>query len=200
MPSMARKTSLKTACDRFDKGLNELLDSAVEFDALNLTDRTRSLAYDGLVIKLFVSFERFMLSAVTAAINNDTSRLSSATDIKFPKHLTDAVCEYIVTKGGYFNFNGRGGLLTDLKTLIGNEHWLRAEIKKPEYRDVLEQLIALRHFAAHESPQSRKRALAAIKQKRLSKSGTWLKSHGRFPKMIEKLRALSVAVSNQAPY
>lgn len=51
---------------------------------------------------------------------------------------------------------------------------LTLSVKKPIYKDALKQLVPLRNFAAHESPFSKKAALAAIGGARIESSGAWL--------------------------
>ena len=58
------------------------------------------------------------------AINNDTSTLSQTVNIEFPKSLSDAVCEFIVTGGGYFDFKGRDGLIKTLKDYVPSNHYI----------------------------------------------------------------------------
>ena len=102
--------------------------------------------------------------------------LSQTANVRFPKHLTDEVCEYLVTGGRFFDFKGRDGLIKTLKRFVPDDHYLIQTIRKPAYRQALERLPALRNFAAHDSDQSKRAALDATGQHRLGSAGAWLKA------------------------
>jgi hypothetical protein len=97
--------------------------------------------------------------------------LSNQIGISFPKHLTDDVCEFLITGNGYFDFKGRDGLIKTLKQFVSEDHYLLVAVKKTAYRDALNRLSTLRNFAAHESAPSKKAALTALGCKNLSSSG-----------------------------
>ena len=152
------------------------------------------------VIRLYKEFEGLMLDVLVAAVNNDTSTLEATTDVKFPKHLTDEVCEFLITGTGYFDFKGRSGLIKTLKSFVPDAHYLVATVKKPTYTVALDQLSTLRNFAAHESQVSKRAALEAIGATKLAASGAWLKKRSRFDTMAQKLKALSSELHGLAPY
>jgi hypothetical protein len=83
---------------------------------------------------------------------------------------------------------------------VPSTHYLLASIKKPEYKDALERLTALRNFAAHESSSSKRAALEAIGGERTSSSGSWLKRKGRFRQISSQLKALATEIYSAAPY
>jgi hypothetical protein len=61
-------------------------------------------------------------------------------------------------------------------------------------------VIALRDFAAHDSPASKRRALDAIDQKRVGGAGSWIKWQGRFSEMTSALTRLADEIEQNAPY
>jgi len=152
------------------------------------------------VIRLYREFEGLMLSTLIGAINNDTATLQETTGIEFPKHLTDEICEFLITGTGYFDFKGRSGLIKTIKSFVPEAHYLLTAVKKPAYRPALDQLSALRNFAAHESYPSKRAALEAIEGERIASSGAWLKRQGRFATLVASLKALATEIENAAPY
>lgn len=116
-----------------------------------------------------------MLEVLTGAINNDTEVLSLNTGIRFPKHLTDEVCEFLIQGTGYFDFHGRGGLIKTLQQYVPKTHYLVGILKKPKYRASLDRLTALRNYAAHDSARARSGALKAVGNKKMASPGSWLK-------------------------
>lgn len=140
-----------------------------------------------------------MLDTLVGAINNDTATVSAQKGITFPKHLSDEVCEYIITGGGYFDFKGRDGLIKLLKKFVPDTHFLPSIVKKAAYKSDLEQLSTLRNFAAHDSAQSRRAAKEATGQERLRSAGAWLKRQGRFTKLVESLKKLADEIEAAAP-
>ena len=120
--------------------------------------------------------------------------------MRFPKHLTDEVCEFLITGTGYFDFKGRSGLIKTLKSFVPETHYLVATIRKPVYKEALERLTSLRNFAAHESQVSKRAALEAIGGTNLSSSGAWLKRQKRFAGIARHLKAISTELNGHAPY
>ena len=196
---MPKKKSVRLCAQDFEQDANELL-SFCESAEKALTDAHVSLVYDGAVIKLYVAFEGMMIGALIGAINNDTSQLSTTANVQFPKHLTDEVCEYIIIGSGYFNFRGRDGLIGEVKKYVPDSHYLVGVIRDPQYRTSLDQLCALRNYAAHSSMASKKAALKATNQARMGSAGSWLKRQNRFPKLVNDLLRLSQEIQKRAPY
>ena len=64
----------------------------------------------------------------------------------------------------------------------------------------MDELSALRNFAAHGSKQSKKRALQVIGGQRIASSGAWLKKKGRFGTIVLKLKELADEIKERAPY
>jgi len=101
-----RKKSGKKAAQKFRQAVARIETFTREIDSSNLGDQAVSWAYEAALIKTAVAFEQLMLDCIVAAINNDTATISARTGIAFPKHLTDEVCEYLVTGGGFLDFRG----------------------------------------------------------------------------------------------
>ena len=151
-------------------------------------------------MKLSVYFEHLMLDALVGAINNDTSTVGSSSGIKFPRHLSDEVCEYLVTGGGYFDFRGRSGLIKVLKGYIPDDHYLLVAVRRKKYKVTLERLLALRNYAAHESPKGKLAVKEALGVKRIAAAGVWLKTGDRFYEINAKARELAEEIRAGAPY
>lgn len=196
---MPRKKSTKRAAETFGDDVTELESYYESILDSNLSKQEVTWAVEAALMKLYAYFEKFILHALVAAVNNDTTTISGQTGIAFPKHLTDEVCEFIVTGGSYFDFRGRDGLIKTLKSFLPADHYLIATVKEPYYRNALEQLTALRNLAAHESTDAKRRAREILECK-LSAAGAWLKRQQRFEKMASRLRALADEVALNAPY
>lgn len=196
---MPRKKSIKTSTTEFNTEVDKIT-TFLDAVSANQTAEHVTWLHNYAVIRLYKEFEGLMLDVLVGAVNNDTSTLATTTDVKFPKHLTDEVCEFLITGTGYFDFKGRAGLIKTLKSFVPDTHYVVVTVKKPVYKDALEQLTTLRNFAAHESQVSKRAALEAIGGANLSSSGAWLKRQGRFAKIADQLKALSTELHGHAPY
>ena len=196
---MPRKKSIQKSAANFLEKASEL-ESFVSGAISGLSDKHQTWSHDYAIIRLYREFEQMMLAAIVGAINNDSTTISESTGVEFPKHMTDEVCEYLVLGGGYFDFKGRDGLIKTLKKYVPSNHYLVTITKKQKYKDALEKLTALRNFAAHESNQSKRAALAAIGLERVGSAGSWLKIQGRFCDLSSKLRELGQEINDSAPY
>lgn len=195
-----KKKSAKKASETF-RGKVEEIEAFLRTKSLaSFSDEHVSWVHDYAIIRLYRDFEDLILHCLVAAINNDTERLSQTTGVDFPKHLTDEVCQYIIVGDGYFDFRGRDGLIKQLLKYLPKDHYLVAIIKTARYREALEQLTALRNFAAHGSKPSKKQALKAIGRVKMHSSGAWLKKQNRFGKISKELKALAGDVNKRAPY
>jgi len=196
---MARKKSIRVGADRFIRWAETLEEYYEEVTDSDLSARAVTWACEAAVVKLYVYFEQLMLHALVAAINNDTTTLATSTGVKFPKHLTDEVCEYIVTSGGYFDFRGRAGLIALLKRFVPSDHFLVETVKLPKYRATLERLVALRNYAAHESTVGKKAMKEAV-DVGLGSAGVWLKKDDNFLDLTARLKELAGDLRGAAPY
>lgn len=197
---MPRKKSGKTAARKFRETIERIEQFADETACLDISDQALTWSYEAALIKTYVAFERLMLDCIVAAINNDTSTISARTGIAFPKHLSDEVCEYLVTGGRYFDFRGRDGLLKVIKSYVPDGHWLLEAVKQPQYKDQLNIMVALRNFAAHESPASKRKALEVLGQQQIGSAGAWIKRQRRFSTVTAALNNLASEIETRAPY
>ena len=196
-----RKKSIKLAAKTIKKNVDEIVAFTKRGMAVApLTEQDQSWCYDLAIIRLYREFEDLMLSCLVALINNDTTTFSQLKKRSFPKHMNVEVCEYLICGDGYFDFAGRDGLLKTIKKIVPNGHWLPTIVGGGAYTDALKKLSALRNFAAHDSSVSKKRALEAIGQKRLSSSGAWLKTQDRFATICNSLKAMAQQIETAAPY
>ena len=196
---MAKKISVEKTARDFRDNVNNLL-SFCSASKRTHSEAHISLAYDAGVIKLYAAFERMIFRALTGAINNDTSLLSDKANAQFPQHLRAEVCEYIITRGRYFDFSGRSGLISKVKSYVDDNHYLVNAITNQKYKQSLDQLCALRNFAAHESPYSREVALKETGRKNMRSAGAWLKVQNRLEDIASDLCDLSCEIENNAPY
>ena len=196
---MPKKKSVKRCAEQFTKDTDYLLKFCAHAEKV-FDDGEISLVYDAAVIKLYAAFERMMLGTLVGAINNDTDVLSQKTLVRFPKHLTDEVCEYIITGSGYFDFRGRDGLISELKKFVPANHYLVKTVKEKAYMDSLNRLFALRNFAAHESKVSKRAALKSIKQQKVKTAGSWLKKQNRLQDLVGSLSDLAKEIERDAPF
>ncbi len=195
-----RKKSDKKAAAAFKKAVEEIEWFVDAVTQSSLSDNYKTWAHDYATIRLYREFENLMLNCVIAALNRDTTQLSSKTGVSFPKHLTDEVCEFLIVGDGYFDFRGRDGLIQTCKRFLRDDHHLVTIVKKAAYKPALERLSALRNFAAHDSKLSKKRALKVIEAKRLVASGAWLKRQRRFDDLARSLTKLADEIADEAPY
>lgn len=194
-----KKKSVALASKRFIE-LAEKLDEyyVAVSEGTDLTDQEVTWTCEAAIIKLNAYFEHLMLDALVGAINNDTKLLTPSTGVKFPPHLTDEVCEYLVTGGGYFDFSGYSGLIRLLRSYLPGSHYLIQVVSQRKYRDPLNKMIALRNFAAHESPQGKKQAKQLVG--RLTASGVWLKRKNHYLQISHPLKELAEELGQAAPY
>lgn len=196
---MARKKSTRLAAKAFRERVDEVAAFLDEVEDAPLSDKHISWAYDFAIIQVYREFERLMLEALVAAINNDTKTISDTVGMTFPKHLTDEVCQYLIVGQGYFDFRGRDGLIRVVCKFVPKTHYLVKNLKKPAYKTPLERLAALRNFAAHGSAPARLAAKSAVGAKRFSSSGAWLKVGVRYDAVIDPLLQLSKDIAGSAP-
>ena len=195
-----RKKSAKKAAERFKGEIDEIRSFVSSMSELGPSENYTSWIHELAIIRLYRAFEGVILDCLVAAINNDTRELSKTTDVHFPKHLSDEVCNYIIVGDGYFNFPGREGLVREVKKFLPSDHYLVNIVKEVAYKVTLERLFALRNFAAHNSQKSKKRALTAVNQSRISTAGAWLKKQGRLAAIADDLEKLADKIADQAPF
>jgi hypothetical protein len=195
---MPRKKSVKSSAAKFNHEVDKLTSFLSTMKA-GQSGEHQSWLYNYGIIRLYIEFEKLMLDVLMGAVNNDTTTLQATTGVKFPKHLTDEVCEFLITGTGYFDFKGRSGLIKTFKSFVPDSHYVVVAIKKPAYKEALGQLYTLRNYAAHESQSSKRTASSAVGSN-LSSSGAWLRRQGRFEKITTNLKALANDLHASAPY
>ena len=196
---MARKKSIQKSARDFRAAADAVM-TFLTTASRDRSDGNVTWLHNYGIIKLYREFESLMLDCLVGAINNDSSAVSSTTGIRFPKHMTDEVCEYLIVGTGYFDFKGRDGLIKTLKKFVPEAHYLVTTVKKAKYKEPLERLSALRNFAAHESAVSKRSALDAVGAQRMSSSGSWLKVQGRMTALVDRLKELADQIEVAAPY
>lgn len=194
-----KKKSVRKTAEWFIAQADGLENFYKDILGAGLTEQQVTWACDGALVKLNAYFEQLMLFGLIGAINNDTTTLTASTGVAFPKHLTDEVCEYIVTRGGYFDFRGREGLIRVLKKFVPETHYLVDVVKAAKYRQTLDRFFALRNLAAHESRTGKTQAKAALATN-VNSAGAWVKRHNRFLDISAKLKELATDIRNAAPY
>ena len=193
------KKSIKKPAEKFIKNISEINDFTTRIvTATSLLSQDESWCFDLAIIRLYREFEDLMLSCLVALINNDSEQFSKLKERKFPKHMSVAVCEYLVYGDGYFDFRGRNGLIKTIKNFVPDGHWFPTVVKNPKYRKDLDRFIALRNFAAHDSAVSKKRALDATGKDRMLSSGDWLKKRSRFDKICKNLEHMAKEIETKA--
>jgi hypothetical protein len=196
---MPRKKSVKHSAQVFCNAADDIAEFLTKISA-NQSDQHVSWLYDYGIIRLYREFESLVLHLLVGAINNNTATISATTGIEFPKHLTDEVCTFLIKHTGYFDFKGRSGLIKTLQKFVPDDHDLVTSVKKNVYKQAIERLSALRNFATHESPTSKRAALTAIGGKRIGSSGAWLKREDRFQTIVDSLKSLATEIERSARY
>ena len=194
---MVNKKSGRLAVSRFRQEVASIRQFLLAIGTAGLSREWVFWSYDYAIIQLNSAFERLITVALVAAINNDTRTISERTGIQFPSHLTDEICEYLVTGGGFLDMKGRDGMIRTLKEFVPDNHYLVQTVKDPQYSQALERLFALRNLAAHGSKVSKVSARRAVGMRLLS-SGAWLSRRGRFDDIASKLESLAESIRAQA--
>jgi len=196
---MPKKKSIKKCSVKFCSQADSIL-QFLDAELPGASKDHASWMHEYAIIRLYRIFERMVLETLVGAVNNDTSTLSANAGIKFPKHLTDEVCEYLLTGGDFFDFRGRDGLIKEIKSVVPDGHFLVGIVKNTKYKQSLEQLSAVRNYAAHDSAVSKARFKKVIDAKRVPTAGAWLKRQNRFKNMVDKLKDLAADIETAAPF
>lgn len=184
-------------CDEFITSIDEIKKYVEKSKELFSENKLfLSFNYENAIIMLYRSFERFALRIMISCLNHNHHVFEEKNNIKLGSHINDDICEFLITKGGYFDFKGRDGLCKILSTTIGADHKLAKVFKKTAYKDSIEQLCTIRNYAAHNSEQSKKAAAKAFGLKRISSAGSCLKKNSRFEATASKLIDLANDIKN----
>ena len=193
-----KKKNLELSQERFCTNIDQVkqFTKQVRNFTKSLTNEDKDSCFDDLcfdmaIIVLYREFENFMLDCLVTMINKDSSIFSERTKRKFPNHMNVEVCRYLICGDGYFDFKGRKGLIDKISKYVPKNHTFLKIIQKSEYEDALNQLSALRNFAAHDSSVAKKRAIDSLHRKRLRSSGAWLKREKNFEGIADKLKTMA---------
>lgn len=202
---MPNKKSIKKECEKFIQKIDEIEKfSLLTKNNSNITHDQCSWIFDCAIIKLYAAFEGFILETLVAAINQDTSTISTTLNIEFSKHIKEDICRYLITGTGYFDFKGRSGLINVLRKFIPSTHFIFQTIKETTYTDSINKLVSLRNFAAHDSSKSKQLVLKELNRKRIKTSGAWLKkeTNGKSNLSIiaDDLKLLSSNIKSKANF
>lgn len=195
-----KKKSFKKAAQSFRNNADEILDFISEAKRCFDNNKNKIRCYEFAIIRLYREFEDLMLTCLVALVNSDSRTFSSHKSIFFPKHMNVEVCEYLICGDGYFDFSGRSGLIKKIKQIVPDDHWFYETVADTKYKNSLDRLSALRNFAAHGSQVSKKKALKATGQSRMSSSGAYLKNDSRFQEICMDLKDMSQKIEDEAPY
>jgi hypothetical protein len=195
---MPKKKSIKLAAKRFVSRIEEI--EKFFANTVALQDEYNEWCADYAVILLYREFEGLMLKTIVGAVNIDTETLFESSGVKFPKHLSEDVCTYLVIGTGYFDFKGRDGLLKTIRKFVPKTHYLYTTVKNAKYKDALEQLSALRNYAAHDSEGAKRAVLLATKAAKIGSAGAWLRVGGRFEDIASSLKKLAGRIKKEAPF
>ena len=95
---MPKKKSIKLSASRFRVAADAITDFVEKSGALK--EDFHSWCTDYAIIQLYLEFETLMLDTIAGAINNDAKTISTTVGVNFPKHMSLAVCRYLVIEIG----------------------------------------------------------------------------------------------------
>lgn len=187
-----KTVSLQKVCDEFIQNMAEIRGYVSRCDTVfSGEEKYLSFCYENAIIMLYKAFEKFILRTMISCLNHDHSHFEQKYGIKLGNHINDDVCEFLITKGGYFDFKGRGGLNKILNATIGASHNVGKVIKNNKYGNTIDRLCAVRNYAAHNSIQAKKAAKDAYGLKSISSPGSFLKKQNRLVSLISELTELA---------
>lgn len=190
-----RKIDFQKSTADFKKQVTDLKsflsESKIAFSGNKNRDSYISNCYEYGIISLYKIFETFIYRTIVGCINHDSSHVSETYNLNFGKHISDEMCDFILTKGKYFNFSGRSDLISICKKHIGDTYGVVDILKNRNYESALDELIAFRNFAAHSSKQAKTKAKEVIKGQRIPSIGSYLKKQARLEKIADALCNLS---------
>lgn len=188
-------------CDSFTRDLERINDYVDRCKIVfKEEDQYLTYSYENAILMVYKSFEFFIERLLISCLNHDHSCFEEKYGIALGKHINDDVCEFLITKGGFFDFRGYSGLIKTLGDILGTNHKLIALIKGPDYKTYIEQLCACRNYAAHNSKQSKQSAKKAFGLQSISSAGSCLKQQNRFVTILDTLKKLSDEVKQTDIY
>ena len=178
-------------CDKFNEELDRINGYVDRCKVVfKEEDLYLTYCYENAILMVYKEFEIFIERLLISCLNHDHSCFEEKYGIRLGKHINDDVCEFLITKGGFFDFRGYSGLIKTLGDALGSHHRLIALLKENNYKTYIEQLCAIRNYAAHNSKQSKQSAKKAFDLQSISSAGSCLKQHNRFTTILTKLKEL----------
>lgn len=175
---MAKKKNVDLPIQRYKDQISGI---RAAVGALNgATPEVKRSVYEWAVIALYAAIEELFLESFTAAINRNPTHVSAAKGVPFPKHMTVAMCRYLIVGDGYFGFRDRDDLKKKCKAFLGDGHDLIAELNGDRAAVALEVMTAARNYAAHQSAWAKEKLRGVLTKrgllgaKGLSTSGAYL--------------------------
>jgi hypothetical protein len=159
--------------------LIEEVDQALAFarDSMEALPQYKALACDLLAICVHRSVEHFVFALIVASVNRDATQLASAkAEVRFPKHMSVAACEYALLGGrNYFDLKGGDELARFVRRFLPAAHPFNAKaLGDKKVRAAIDRLCALRNLAAHRSETAKKKAKQVLRRRRLGTAGDFL--------------------------
>ncbi|HEV2365722.1 MAG TPA: hypothetical protein VGS12_16145 [Caulobacteraceae bacterium] len=150
-------------------------------------------------------FESFILEICISKINRKPKQFYSSVGVEFAKHLTAEQCEFLLIGEGYLNLRGHQDLVKVVSKVAGQNSTMATAVKGSERKQLIEVLLGLRNYIAHDSTPSHRAALRAMKlwdpaRQRLGSAGYWLKARHagqcRIDRIFRELDSLCEAIAN----
>lgn len=183
-----KTVNIQNVCNEFVRSTQDLKNYIEKCKQVFSEDKKYlSNCYEYAAIDLYKNFEHFILRVLIACLNHDHSHIEELYGIQLGKHINYDVCEFLVTKGGFFDFKGRSGLIQLLGDTIGKDHEVVAKVKNTNYTKALNRLYTIRNYAAHNSKQSKIKARDAFGLTQIGSAGSCLKAQERLDEMIDSL-------------
>lgn len=165
-----------------------------------LSKSATSRAFAMAVIETAISLERLVLDCLVVAINNDVKALRTDSKVNFPAHLQDDVVEFIIVGNGYFDFRGgKSGVISAMATYVEKTHWVVVAAQGLD-ATVVDRLILLRNWAAHESSASARKARSGIGAPKAQSAGSWIKVGSRMEELLDEVESFAQRIEAAAPF
>lgn len=188
-------------CEQFISELDKIANYISRCNAVFSEEELHlSYSYENAILMTYKAFEIFVKRIMISCLNHDHSFFESKYGIALGKHINDDICEFLITKGRYFDFRGYSGLVDTLKGILGNNHPFISIVKQDTHKGYIDQLCAARNYAAHNSKQSKEAAKKAFGLTSISSAGSCLKKADRFSNIISGLKALANEIKTTTLY
>lgn len=201
---MRKKSPAKSLAD-YRASIDDIRAFINEGHAKALDNDSLARCYDHAVLTAYRTFEEFVLDICIAHINRDPSPFYRAVGVSFGPHVTANQCEFLLVGDRYFDFRGHSGLVDIVRRASGETSAMVAATKVAASREAFEILAALRNYVAHQSSQSWRSALAAMKKweptrRNLGRAGVWLRTaiggQTRLERLLVDLDQLCESLAN----